>query len=91
MQRVRKPPPQSGVLSDEAPTGSIVDGCRRTDRAPPPPLNAAASLRRAVTQRWFALRTGVAKPPPVPKLPLTPTLTLTLTLTLNSNPNPNPR
>jgi len=66
VQRARKPPPQSGVLSDEGPTGSIVDGCRRTDKAPPPPLGAAASLRRAMTQRWFALtHTGITKPSPV--------------------------
>ena len=30
-QRARKPPPPSGVLSDEGPSGSIADRCRRTD------------------------------------------------------------
>ena len=61
-QRARKPPPPSGVLSDEGPSGSIADQYRRTDKAPAPPQSSLASLRRAMTLKWFAIRT-VAAPP----------------------------
>ena len=50
-QKARKPPPKCGVLSDEGPANSIADHCRRKDTAPLPPSSAAASLRRALTQR----------------------------------------
>ena len=64
-QRARKPPPAVGVLSDQGPSGSMADQCRRTDKPPPPPLSAAASLRRAITLRWFALHTKLGgKPSP---------------------------
>ena len=56
-QRARTPPPQSAVLSDEGPSGSIADQCRRTNKAPLQ-ISSTAMLKRNVAQKWFALHTG---------------------------------